>query len=369
MAVTLSPPVTPQLNGSPFLAKPSTPLQSIRRPTSLLTPPITPFGDSFKLSSDEPQSIPSHQFERLTVTPKLGEDKRPLSDNELSYFLPSRADGVNDMYLHHTLNAPASLLHPDRVLALWAYQLARHPLLASHLQVNSYQVVSFVSPHPGDVNEALLSAEERLIYIEEHDEAGKDVDIIDSYLNGPRTLSNDRLAMLVIADRGSVQDEKHTFEVMLLATHFLGDGMALHTFMNEFYTLLSSSSTPGDFAKLLSSVLPEPTSIPESLEDRMPKAASSLVRAVGKEECRRNDAKLVGGQSFPSNPVKSGRRTVVPTFAYSKEETKAILAKCKANGVTIAHAMFALCNLAWAKKTGDRVDPWHVLPPTCSGRR
>ena len=39
---------------------------------------------------------------------------RQLSDNEVAYFLPSRADGVNDMYVHsHTFN----MLNADGVLS------------------------------------------------------------------------------------------------------------------------------------------------------------------------------------------------------------------------------------------------------------
>jgi len=58
------------------------------------TPPYTPESVSDEI-----------KFHRLSVESTsswvsddhAAESARPLSDNELSYFLPSRADGVNDM--------------------------------------------------------------------------------------------------------------------------------------------------------------------------------------------------------------------------------------------------------------------------------
>jgi hypothetical protein len=50
----------------------------------LLTPPTTPEFDT-------------GAFESLKLAPRPRTDSRPLSDNELSYYLPARAEGVNDM--------------------------------------------------------------------------------------------------------------------------------------------------------------------------------------------------------------------------------------------------------------------------------
>jgi len=245
-------------------------------------------------------------------------------------------------------------MHPSRILHLWALQLLRQPLLASQIAFNSYENVSFVHPHHTSLDSALDSAEERFVFIGPEN---KDVDIIDSYLNGPRSLSSDRLALLVVADKGD-----GAYELMLCATHYLGDGMALHTFMNDFYTLLGSSATAESFAQQIIAEFPLSAGLPLSLEDRMPVTGngSTLASAVGRAENARNDSKLIGGQAFPSSRTKNQRHTVVPTFAYSAAETKTILGKCKANGATIAHAMFALCNIAWARRVAreNRADPW-----------
>ena len=73
--------------------------------------------------------------------------------------------------------------------------------------------------------------------------------LIDAYLNGDRTLSNDRLSYLIISSDcantiiptdHSLESVKKNYDLMICATHFLGDGMALHQFANDFFVLLGS---------------------------------------------------------------------------------------------------------------------------------
>jgi len=254
-------------------------------------------------------------------------------------------------YLHHRLTAPSHLMTKERVHHLWAYQLLRHPLLASHLQHITYDNVRFVNYPPRSLPEALFRGEKLLAYL------GSGSDIMSTYLNGPRLLSMDRLAMLIVT---APEDAEGEHEVMLCATHCLGDGMALHTFMNEFYTLLGSAKTTADFTGMIVEELNSAQALPASLEDRLPVVGngSKLAAAVGAEEYRRNEAKLIGGQSFPGSKAKKERHTVVPTFAYSPEETKKILSASKGKGVTIAHAVFALCNIAWSRRASSTTEPW-----------
>jgi len=66
-------------------------------------------------------------------------------------------------------------------------------------------------------------------------------ELIDSYLNGERTLSNDRLSYLILSSSSSSNDDDsaHTdFDLLICAAHWIGDGMALHTFANELFHLL-----------------------------------------------------------------------------------------------------------------------------------
>jgi len=80
-------------------------------------------------------------------------------------------------------------------------------------------------------------------------------ELIDGYLNGPRTLSNDRLSYLILSRPKPTEDsasvaapvlgndqstEPQQYELLICATHFLADMMALHRFANDFFNLLGS---------------------------------------------------------------------------------------------------------------------------------
>jgi hypothetical protein len=94
------------------------------------------------------------------------------------------------------------------------------------------------------------------------------LDLLEWYLNGPRTLSNERLSYLVVSRTPTPDDQLPTppstpltsgdppagltddltdgdrvvdFEIFICAAHFIGDGMALHQFANDFFGLLGSA--------------------------------------------------------------------------------------------------------------------------------
>nr|XP_018259757.1 uncharacterized protein I303_07825 [Kwoniella dejecticola CBS 10117]OBR81915.1 hypothetical protein I303_07825 [Kwoniella dejecticola CBS 10117] len=345
MTMPCTPPYTPLTDSSsPVLAKEKLPAHpKYQQAISLLTPPQTP----------EIETVRNHLSERLQIQCQ----GRKLSDNEISYYLPSRGDGVNDMYVHHKLLASSSQMSPSRILHIWAYQLLLHPLLAATTRFNSYEDIDFVPTRPTSLIDALTVAANRFSFLTD------DRDIIDTYLNGPRTLSDERLGYLVVKAPAAVNEaplEKEEYEIMLCATHYLGDGMALHSFMNEFYTILGSDQSTELIASLIEEKLSgKPVGIPQSLEERLPLVGggSKLASAVGKDELARSEKKLIGGQSFGTNKDKLPRQTAVPTISYDKDTTKVILGNCKQNGVTIAHAVFALCNIAWARRTSDKFDP------------
>jgi hypothetical protein len=69
--------------------------------------------------------------------------------------------------------------------------------------------------------------------------------LVDAYLNGARTLSNDRLSYLIISSDYTItpdheQESVRNYDAMICATHFVGDGTALHQFANDFFVLLGS---------------------------------------------------------------------------------------------------------------------------------
>lgn len=106
---------------------------------------------------------------------------------------------------------------------------------------------------------------------------------------------------------------------------------------------------------------PDMQSMPPATEERLntPQSYGRMAWAAARVEFQRNQSQLIGGHSFP-RAKKGTRQTIVPTKAYSKEETKHILGACKAQGTTIAHAFFALANIAHMKVTAQagESDPW-----------
>jgi len=133
---------------------------------------------------------------------------------------------------------------------------------------------------PASPEDALAEAERELDYQHKskdgtYDDRNLDVlllnsppDLLDSYLNGPRTLSNQRLSYLIVSETPKVDghlptdpsarlpdhDLNHVFEyeLFICAAHFIGDGMALHQFANDFFGLLGGASSQEELDQLVS---------------------------------------------------------------------------------------------------------------------
>jgi len=303
--------------------------------------------------------------------------QRQLGDSELSYYLPSRESGVNDMYLHLGFRASGYLVRRSRVSLVWAILRVRHPLLASKIEMYDYNDIRFVYTAHHSPRDALNNAENNMEYRYQ----SKD-DLIDSYLNGPRTLSNDRLSFLIISQPedkdGSLLSPPPTptsqesvsechiqdYELLICATHFLGDGMALHNFANDFFGLLGGPKSENELEAVLQHEWKRQWGndndcamvLPSAMEDRFPPLlGGNFRRLASRVDFQNSQDKLIGGHSFPR---RSGlvRRTIVPTVPINVEHTKKILKNCKAHGVSISSALFAICNIAWARTTGEKWD-------------
>ncbi|KAF6766679.1 hypothetical protein DFP72DRAFT_867287 [Ephemerocybe angulata] len=295
-----------------------------------------------------------------TTLPSL---RRRLGDTEASYFLPSRESGVNDMYLMLGLNCAAKAMSKGGVNVAWAILRCRHPLLASSIDMENYQDVFFKYSPPPTVDAALSSAETSLEYRTQTSD-----ELLNDYLNGPRTLSNERLSYLIVSSAVSNEscgDEEVSFDLLICSTHFLGDGMALHQFAHEFLSLLGNNDEHALLGILESEVSSLTDSKPEnaqsylplSLESQLPPSPASKFHAAATlVDHLADQRRQIGGHSFPRRSAPD-RRTMVPTLSYNADKTKSILKKCKENGVSISSAIFALCNIAWAR-TGT--DGWEL---------
>ncbi|KAF9015657.1 hypothetical protein BDQ17DRAFT_1341427 [Cyathus striatus] len=292
-----------------------------------------------------------------TLINRLDRVERLLGETETSYFLPSRQSGVNDMYLHIGCSAPLHLVQRSRVRLVWAILRLRHPLLASQVEMEDYDDIKFIHTIPDTADTVLSDADATLEYRSQ----SKD-DLIYSYLNGPRTLSNQRLSYLVVAQQNASYPSKLTDSHFLIcATHFLGDGMALHQFANDMFTLLGSTSTETDLLNLLYEGWSDrylksehKFQLPSAMEDRFPPLPpNKWSRIISSIDFKESQRKLIGGHAFP-RAVKAERRTVIHTISFDTQKTKQVLAKCKLHGVSISSALFSVCNVAWTrtKRTG-----------------
>ncbi|GAA5894333.1 hypothetical protein JCM5296_005141 [Sporobolomyces johnsonii] len=280
--------------------------------------------------------------------------RRRLGPTEVSYYLGSRGDGVeggvNDMYLHLGFKARSSLMNEERVLDVWTEIIRRHALLSSVVKFTDYYDVHFFYDAPKDNSEAREKASSLLEL--KTSQNGKEY--LDAYLNGPRTLSDERLAYLVLSTPeptfSSASDEMQEYDFFLLSTHFLGDGMALHTTANEFFSLLAEKEESQSASNDTLAV--ELEKLPPAMETKVvtPEKWGKMAWAGAQVEFEKDQGKLIGGQSFP-RAKRGTRHTLVPTVSYDSAKTKRILATCKAHGSTIANAVFALSNLAYIRST------------------
>jgi len=153
------------------------------------------------------------------------------------------------------------------------------------------------------------------------------------------------------------------YEFFLCATHFLGDGMALHQCANNFFTLLGSGNTQSELITILNNewharvgkITDESGVLPRCLEDKLPLPLQPgrFREAAAQVDFQNSQQKLVGGHSFPrkrNGPVK----TVVPTVPFDVDCTKRILKNCKVHGVSISSAVFAIANMVWVRMSDSK---------------
>ncbi|KAF5388592.1 hypothetical protein D9757_004680 [Collybiopsis confluens] len=286
--------------------------------------------------------------------------ERGLGHTEASYYLPSRESGVNDMYLHLGFSADPRTTQRNRVALVWALLRLKHPLLASAVEMHDYNDIRFVfNPYPSPEG-ALVDANKNLDY-----RTGTKDELLDSYLNGPRTLSADRLSRLIVSQNQCSPEPNATghwadYDLLICTTHFVGDGMALHQFAHDFFTLLSMEKTDDELNAMMKEEwhvrygdqFSEMT-LPASLEDRLPATSGGRLHELASRiDFLQSQDKLIGGQFFPKRSGRP-RKTVVPTIAFDSERTRKMLKLCKAHSVSISSALFALCNVAWARTRNE----------------
>ncbi|SCZ90966.1 BZ3500_MvSof-1268-A1-R1_Chr1-3g02429 [Microbotryum saponariae] len=314
--------------------------------------------------------------------------KRRLGPTEVSYYLGSRGEGVesgvNDMYLHIGFRAESHLMVTERLLNIWTEMTLRHQLLASSVEYHDVHEIRFVYEPPTSMAEARRKAKSLMELRTRQDPKA----LLDTYLNGDRTLSDARLSYLIFSTPDASFDAatEQEYDMYLFSTHFLGDGMALHTTANEIFTLLADNADAAEGAaavknleavlreQVVKPIFPEMASVVEDTADEgaassafpveklaqameaklvTPEGWGRMAWAGARVEYNQSQAKLIGGHAFPRAKLGE-RKTLVSTVAYDTAKTKKILSNCKTHGTTISHAVFSLSNLAYIRSTPQR---------------
>ncbi|KAJ7125793.1 hypothetical protein C8R43DRAFT_709421 [Mycena crocata] len=287
---------------------------------------------------------------------------RTLSPNELSYFLPSREYGLNDMYLQLIVRAPPNLVSPLRLRIAWAIMRLRHTLLASKIEMEPgcYDGARFKYTPPASPSKAVDEVGDTLqIY---DDRTGPD--LVSAFIDpaAPRTLSAEQIARLDVARHGPVAPGIEEYHLVFMLIHAVSDGVTVYRHSNMILELLGGSATvggrPRTNAELLHLLGMEWTVrwgvtrtdevIIAATEDQLPVPRTKLQEAAWKVEHQNVLRRAVGGHVFPRVKTKATKHVLL-NARFTRLETQAMIAKCKSQRVTLSHAILALCNYAYIR--------------------
>ncbi|KAF9504241.1 hypothetical protein BS47DRAFT_1355452 [Hydnum rufescens UP504] len=166
----------------------------------------------------------------------------------------------------------------------------------------------------------------------------------------------------VDASSSKVED----FTLIFCAKHCIGDGISMHHVMAEFLATLRGLDAT-DWRSPNYSIMNGFEPVTSPTEARMPSANSRLQAAAHKVEFLKNQETFIGGHTIPRARAATFKN-VSPDITYDRRQTAAIVAKCKARGVTVSNTLFVLCNFAWTRTIrarallGDRSFAPETLP-------
>ncbi|KAJ7485659.1 hypothetical protein FB451DRAFT_1432253, partial [Mycena latifolia] len=280
-----------------------------------------------------------------------------------SYFLPSRAYGLNDLFARLVFRAPPSFVSPLRLRIVWAIMRLRHTLFACRVEMKPgcYEDAEFAYTPPASPRQALDEAEitSRLY----DDISGPE--LLEDFLGGPRKLSSQNLSRLEVADHGPVRPGAHEYHLIIMAHHAINEGLSFQRISDAMLQLLGGSDTAGGHPRSdveLAQILDQEwrkrwSHVPRAIDDVIVPATETRLsrglRSKFHEAAWRVDHKIVerrsiGGHTFPRVKSPTTKPRIVQV-RFNVAQTRAIAAKCKAERVTIQNASFALANFAWIR--------------------
>lgn len=174
-------------------------------------------------------------------------------------------------------------------------------------------------------------------------------------MDGPRVLSESHLSHLTIATPtvSSSGTDPRSYDLFVAAPHFTGDGTTLHASTHELLLLLGR---PDALLDELERALPlAPSALPLSLEAQLPQPKTRFQRAAHAVSLQLGQAREIGAPTLPRES-RGERKTALREISLDEEKTAWVLKKCKAEGVSVSNAIFALVAMAWAGTLDGKVD-------------
>ncbi|KAJ6572044.1 hypothetical protein B0H19DRAFT_675942 [Mycena capillaripes] len=278
-----------------------------------------------------------------------GKYQRLLGDSEYALFLGSQ-HALGDMFLHLAIRAPTRCFRAERVQLAWSLIRRKSPLLMSKVLVDGddLSTARFCFSPPSTSEIAIQDATTALRFCHETKN-----ELISAYMDGRRILSNDYISYLVISEpESSHDDDTSQYDILMCAPHFIGDGTALHQSTHELICLLTSEKSDAELREELEKSQNWVDVLPLSVESRLSPPSSALGKAACKINYLQTLSREIGGHTF-SRIQRGPKRTILQECEFSEAQTAVILRKCKTNGVTVNHALTALCNIAWARCTSQ----------------
>ncbi|KAJ7512892.1 hypothetical protein B0H11DRAFT_1898156 [Mycena galericulata] len=232
---------------------------------------------------------------------------RPMSPNELSCFLPSRAYGLNDLY---------------EFVSCGGNHAVRHTLMACRVEMapGRYDDAQFVYTPPSSPRQALKDALDT-VWARAHSEisGGTAAAPVRLFLShGCRTTRTGITGV-------------YEYHLILMNHHSVNDGVSVHRNFDMMCELLGGSATPGEAPRLhveLAALLDEEWSVRWSV----PRDPGDVIGLA-------NEDRLAGGP-------RSKFYEVAWRVDHQNVQRRAI---CKSERVTLQNAVFVLCNFAWIR--------------------
>ncbi|KAJ7653244.1 hypothetical protein DFH06DRAFT_529718 [Mycena polygramma] len=287
---------------------------------------------------------------------------RKLGQNELSYFLPSRACGLNDMFMRVTFRAPPALVTPFRLCVAWAILRLRDSLLACKVDMapGEYDDARFIYIPPSSPKHALEEAAQTFAF---HDTETDD-DLERDYLTGPRHLSAQCLSRMDVARQRRLSNGLAEYSLVFTSLHAITDGTSVDG--STVLHIIGGPATPGgpprsdaELLNILETEWSQRWAVPRlsqgsfeavtpPTEARLPKPRSRFQAAALKIDYANLQRRAIGAHAFPRIPSQAIKQTSVEV-RFTRAQTAVLQARCRSEQVTLQNTVFVLCNFAWMR--------------------